>query len=371
MKYDIILYGKNEFSIINNKIYKILKVDSYKKEKKMIKKIKDFLTNQNNNNSEKHYLGIDFEYNKVSKSERKISLMQINIENDNEEAFIFVLYPPDIKKKNLNIIKKLLTNKLIIKILHGGESLDIPYLFDQLLINKNDIDLFCYNFYDTKFLCDYKKINEESDIGCSIYKLLLKTNIINQQKYDELDNIEDIMGPIYLINIDIYKLDDNLLKYALYDVIFLPELVKYFISIDEIYQNVIPDISNLINKYKRNVEMNFNNLEKYINRMNTYFINFDDRIYSINKIWTIYFDNLPDNLNNIKEINYFKNFIKIITKFIVYSVIYENYPIYVFNDKLFNFNFYYYFNWLKNYIFINKILLDYKNIIIEDIKMWI
>ena len=89
MKYDIILNGKNEFNINNNKIYKILKIDNIKKKNKMIKKIFFFIKNQNNFIKDKHYIGIDFEYNKVSKSERQISLMQINIENNNNIEYIF------------------------------------------------------------------------------------------------------------------------------------------------------------------------------------------------------------------------------------------------------------------------------------------
>jgi len=368
MKYDIILNGKNEFNINNTKIYKILKIDNIKKENKMIKKIILFIKNQNNFINDKHYIGIDLEYNKVSKSERQISLMQINIENNNNIAYIFILYPPDIQKKNLNIIKKLLTHKLMIKILHGGESLDIPYLFNQLLIKKTYINNFCSNFYDTKFLCDYKKLFDKSDLSCSIYTLLLKTNIINQKKYDELDNIEDILGPIYLINIDIYKLDENLLKYALYDVIFLPELVKYFININDIYKFIIPEISNIINKYKRNIEINFINLEKYINKMNTFYIKINSKMYILNTIWKFYYDRIQNEMNILKEINYFKNFFKIITKFIIYSVIYDKYTVYMHKDKVVNFNFYYYYNWLNNYKNINNLLINYKNYIDNKIN---
>jgi hypothetical protein len=301
----------------------------------------------------------------VSKTNRDIALLQLNLENDSNKGYIFILYPPDLKNNNLDILIKLLTHENMIKILHGGESLDIPYLFDQLLITKNNIDNFCKNFYDTKYLCDYKiKSN------CSIYKLLLNTNIINNKKYDELDKIEDIIGPIYLIKIDIYNLDYNVLKYSLYDVIYLPELIKYFLKLDINNSNIISDISGLVSKYKRNIEINFINLEKIINIMNLFTINIDNKKYKLYEIWDIYFNNLLEDFIKLYEINYFKAFIKIITKFILYSNIYNSFKIYNSKNKEFTYNFDNYINWLNNYKFLNYLIINYNNIIKNEIINW-
>ena len=124
MDFDIILNGKNEFyENLNNKTYNILKVDNIQKETFMIKIIKDFM------NSKNKYIGMDFEFKQVAKVDKEIALMQINLENDSDIGYIFILYPPSLIKDNYDILIKLISDPETIKILHGAESLDIPYLF--------------------------------------------------------------------------------------------------------------------------------------------------------------------------------------------------------------------------------------------------
>jgi hypothetical protein len=182
-----------------------LKVDTKDKENYMCKIINKFIVSQNKNLTEKHFIGIDYEFNKVSKDNKDIALMQLNLENDNNTSYIFILYPPELSKENFDILISLMTNKYIYKILHGSESLDIPYIYNQLLKTKDKIEKFCINFYDTKFLCEYQQIENNYNGKCSIYDLLLGQNIITQNKVDYLNNIEEKMGPIYLIKIDIHN----------------------------------------------------------------------------------------------------------------------------------------------------------------------
>ena len=105
MKPDKILYGKDEFyPKLNNKIYNIYNIDNRDKEKYMTKIFKSFIKNQKNNINEKHFIGIDFEFNKISKNDRDVALMQINIENNSNIGYIFLLYPPDLNDKQLNIL---------------------------------------------------------------------------------------------------------------------------------------------------------------------------------------------------------------------------------------------------------------------------
>ena len=200
----------------------------------------------------KHYLGIDFEFNKVSKTDRDVALMQINLENDSNNGYIFALYPPELSKEDNKILIDLLTNTRIIKILHGSESLDIPYLFNQLLITSENINNFCIGFNDTKYLCDYLHLEKGLKGKCSIYNLLADNKVITQNKVIELEKIEEITGPIYLVKIDVHNMSEYILKYSLYDVIYLPELIKKFLSISIVYTHIIPNISCLINKFKRN-----------------------------------------------------------------------------------------------------------------------
>ena len=130
MNFNFILEGKNEFyKGLNNKIYNVLVVKDKIQLKFMNKKFKEF-------NNENTIIGLDFEFKKVSKDNKEIALMQINLENNTKNAYIFIIYPPALNNKGSRRLRKLLCNEKIIKIIHGGESLDIPYIFNNLLKNK-------------------------------------------------------------------------------------------------------------------------------------------------------------------------------------------------------------------------------------------
>lgn len=372
MKYDIILNGVNEFYPgLNNKIYKILKVDDIKKEKFMCKIFNKFIKNTNKNIKEKHYLGIDFEFKQVAKINKEIALMQINLENDQNISYIFILYPPSLLKDNYNLLIKLISNPNMIKILHGGESLDIPYLFNQILITKENINNFCSNFYDTRYLCEYYHLINNINGKCSIYNILIDLNIVTFEKIIDLENIEKIIGPIYMITINIYNLDYNILRYSLYDVIYLPELIKKFINLGSIYSKLIPEITNIINKHKRSIDNNFNELISIINLLNIYYIYDNNYRIILKDIWEIYYYTINDkDINNLRNINYFKYFIEIITKSLVYFNIYKYFKVYKNKNeisKILDLN--KYFEWLKLYPNINKIIINYNKLIITDLKL--
>ena len=271
MEFNLILNGKDEFyKNLNNKIYQILVIDNIEAEKYMFNIV---------NNFHDGYLGIDLEFNHVSKQKIDVALMQLNLEDESNIGYIFLLNPAELSDINYNNLINLLTRKNIIKILHGAESLDIPYLFNQLLITKENINNFCNNFYDTRYLCEYyKTLHPPTDenpnkISCGIYNLLVLLKIITPEKLIELEEIEEKMGPIWLIKINVNHLGPSLLKYSLYDVIFLPELLKKFLNYNDIYYtNIIPELTILIYKYKKNVENQFIHLEKLISKMNIYFV---------------------------------------------------------------------------------------------------
>ena len=100
MNWDLTLKGSNEFyPNLNKKTYFILKVDNEQKQNFMSDIFNKFIENQNKNINQIHYIGIDFEFNKVRKTERDVALMQINLENDSNDAYIFVLYPPELTQQ--------------------------------------------------------------------------------------------------------------------------------------------------------------------------------------------------------------------------------------------------------------------------------
>jgi hypothetical protein len=341
--HDFILIGSQEFyPKLNNKTYNILKVDNIKKEEFMINKFSHFLNKAKNKNI---ILGIDYEYNKVSTTNRGIALMQINIEDETNIGYIFILYPPELMNKSNEILLNLLTHTDIIKILHGGESLDIPYMFESLLKTTEDIDGFCSNLYDTKFLCNYYDEITFAKTGerrsCSIYNLLVDSKIITEKKMEELDQMCDKIGPIYNIHIDIHNISNDLLRYSLYDVIYLAELIKKLIKDDEIGSKIVQELTVIIYKYKRNIEpylTEIKKIEKRINYMNTFYIYDNNNKISVVVIWEVYFNLLINKYLSItKNINYFKKFLELITKNIVYSLLVKYFDIYERNDKLFTF----------------------------------
>ena len=95
------------------------------------------------------FLGIDFEFNT-----KKIALMQLlfEIHKDNQiYKKYYIIYPPEL---DMTFFKEhILGNKNILKILHGSESLDIPYIVDDLFL-PNEFDLlinFMTSMIDTRY----------------------------------------------------------------------------------------------------------------------------------------------------------------------------------------------------------------------------
>ena len=355
MKYTLTLEGKKEFyPNLNNKTYNILLVDTKIKIKYMIDYFKNFINLQQKNIKEKFYLGMDFEFNRVRKTDKDIALFQIILENDNNDAIIFVFYPPELNDSEIGVLIELITNVHMIKILHGGESLDIPYLFDQVLKDKKLINFFCKNLFDTKYLCEYAHI-EKSFIGkCSIYYLLEDNKIITNKKRLDLESIEDITGPMYLIHIDIHNIDFNIFRYSLYDVLFLPDLLKKFLNKPLIYTKVIPEISHIIFQYKRNIQLinfSFIQIKEIVNKYNIYFIKDKDKNIILHDFFQYHWFSMFDKeWNNLIQITYFKNFFETLFRYLVYYNISKTHNIYIKKEyiadkiKLFDLSFYPYIN---------------------------
>ena len=248
MNFNFVLEGANEFyKGLNNKTYNILVVKDNLQLKFMNKKFKEF-------NNENTIIGLDFEFKKVSKDNKEIALMQINLENNTENAFIFIIYPPSLNNKGSRRLRKLLCNEKIIKIIHGGESLDIPYIFDDLLKNKNKIKRFLCNLYDTKFLCEFYHYQHNIINKCNIYNLLEELKIIDKKNIKHLTELENKIGEIYLVEFEINNLSTELVEYALYDVIYLPELIKKFINTSDIYKEIIRDMTGIIYYHKKKIK---------------------------------------------------------------------------------------------------------------------
>jgi hypothetical protein len=139
-------------------------------------------------------IGVDFEFNRV-KNKREIALCQINFIKK-KKMDIFLFYPPNIKK---DTFKNLLISDCI-KILHGSESLDLPYLFDNIITNDN-WDKFCNNLIDTRYLCEYyNSSNNIINARCRIYDLLLQMKVISKGQCGQISQLTNILVPLLMEN---------------------------------------------------------------------------------------------------------------------------------------------------------------------------
>lgn len=284
----------------------------------------------------KLYLPLDYEFNT-----KIIALCQLNFElnhDDNKYSIIYIIYPPDLDALSLKFFKdNIMCNHRIYKILHGSDSLDIPYTYNTFFNdNKEDIIKFTTSLIDTKYLCEYHHIKNNIEDKCKIKELLLEHNVINQIQYDNLVKNEEKMGNISDIKIDINNISDELVKYSMYDVLFLKYLYLKFENLDkDIYHNLIPEITRYIYMERRNVIKVTEKIDNIIYRLNLATISdFDENLHTIfsNLLFIIY----DEKIINIFKINYFKKIILNLLKAITYNILIENYKINMNNNTEFN-----------------------------------
>jgi hypothetical protein len=307
----------------HNIIYNIIVCNNNKNIVNMIKQFKNF------NKKNSGLIGIDFEFNrKLDDSGREIALIQINLENKSN-GDIFIFNPNDLNKSNIQVFISLLTNTKIKKIVHGAEALDIPYIFNSLLLSQDDKINFCKNLFDTRYMCEFYNFNNNKDYKCKIYYLLYNFNVINKKQFNFLIKNEEEMGSISEIRIDINNMSKELILYTVCDVIYLPELLSKFPN-NNVYKKIIPELTS-VSFILKNSNF-FNN-----NIVNKYNINFVKSYKSIKMIdiYYLFFYWVQDDekiLNDLLKINYFKKFFDIIIKKMVYNKIFNKYKVFVNNN---------------------------------------
>ena len=316
----MIIKGNNFFKNNNNKTYQVI----IGKDKKSITDMITYFNLFNNLNSER-FLGIDFEFNRsLDNTMREIALFQINLETNDENAYIYMFYPPDLNNEQIKILKSMLLNSNIKKIIHGGESLDIPYLFNNLFKNNDEQIEFCKNIFDTKYLCEfYNSENNLIENKCKIYYLLKQMDVVSNSQFDYLLQNEEDMGPIYNIRIKVDDMSEALINYCAYDVLYLPHLYKKFPQRDK-YQKIIPELTS-VHFILKQTDF-FQKYFKLISEYNNYFT-----IHNKKKLVEYYQEImklLKEKYKNVIEITYFRKFFEIIIKYICYSIIISNYDVY-------------------------------------------
>lgn len=275
----------------------------------------DYKTFINNNKS---VISIDFEFNSG-----KIALTQMYLQHYPTKKLDYVLVFDPRNNTLTDIFKHTLLHNNTQVILHGGESLDIPYLFNELLIKPKNIIQFLKNMFDTKYLCEYEKIDK-----CKIYHLLKHKKVISKKIFDDIILNEEKMGKIYLINVDVNNLTNELLLYSVYDAIFLPKLlstfsnvkiVSLFVQLNFLWKyNLLPQI----NKQKTNIDKVYNSFLKS---------NPKTRMNDLFNIITKKNDTIL--FKNLKNINFIKKFIETLQKIYLFPIIHNKFTFLYSYDK--------------------------------------
>ena len=319
---------------IKRKNHKITIGDNSKRIQKIFNIIKTFLLRASD--PSKYLAGIDFEFNRVN-NKRQIALCQINLEDVTTEADIVFFDPKMLNKSQMGIFKKLLVHNKVSKILHGGESLDLPYLFNNVLTTLKEQKQFSKNFFDTKFLCDFYNLKEKGNIRCKINYLNHQMGVITKKQFDYLQTMEEKMGYISSIKINVKKMSDLLILYTLTDVLYLPSLIKRFPN-NILYRKILPQMTCfvIILKMKTN---NLADLVNYISKFNIYYLKSDYGKINLVEIYSLILYMIYDKMkifHNLLDINYFKKSIELIVKFYLYNEIINNYEVWVNKTKKLN-----------------------------------
>jgi len=328
---------------VNDDIYNIIQVDNDKKIQLMLLYMIFYHYDARSTKKKKLYAGVDFEFN-----EGRIALCQVAFFPHRVNKFVWVFDPNSLDTpKTQYLIKYLFTSQWIYKIVHGSDSLDIPYLFQELFMNNHTyIYSFVKRVIDTRFLCEYFKNTVKSgDKKCTIYDALLYFGTIDQQKYDELQHINKTMGPIQDVNWNVYNMSSFNLKYSVYDVLYLHSfyfdiLHKAKTETPELYNSYmyIPLITRFIFLEKWNVTDLLSRIKSRVDPINNYIIKHEGENITLvtlfNSIVKNMVINTPSrgalviNVNNLLEINYFRSPLMMLFKMITYSILTNNFTVY-------------------------------------------
>lgn len=300
------------------------------------------------------YVCIDFEF-----TDNKIRLAQLNFEHHiDERSMIIIINPAELTNTMMdNFIMLIMCNPNIKKILHGSDSKDTPYVYDEMLDGDPDkIIAFTRTLIDTKLLCDYYKLNrtDVTDNRCSIYSedpdssAIYYFSLISKEQQDRLATVLDKM-PVD-ITWNIRKLTNAQKLYAQYDVIYL----KYFYyrminlatkdgetdakkaNIMVLYRKILPQITQFAYLESKEITSLVNRCKSEVDPLNNffYFRNTNEQIKLVDtfnrlSVGLIY-DKYDVKLDNLLQVSYFKKKIQFILKRIIYGhmtnicIIYQN-----------------------------------------------
>ncbi len=296
--------------------------------------------------NEHFYLGIDFEY-----TNKKIQLAQLNFEHTHaNQSIIMMVNPTELEQVMTDdFIELIICNKFIKKILHGSDSLDIPYMYNHLLQqDPKKIMRFTRTLIDTRFLCEYYKFTRDgdSDGKCSIYgedpsgSAIYYFKVISEEQQNKLTELLQSMPAPHDIQWNIHKMPKSQILYAQYDVFYLKWFYYKIIhdateddptslgkkSIIELYKNVLNEITRFVYLERNKITMLMEKCKQDVDPLNNYFIRKSNGILKMIDVFNqINIDLVSTNpkvdINKLIRINHFKLPIITLLKRLVYGFI--------------------------------------------------
>ncbi|AYV85444.1 MAG: hypothetical protein Satyrvirus17_4 [Satyrvirus sp.] len=342
------------------------------------------------------YVGIDFEF-----TNKKIQLSQLNFEHSTEPKGIIMIVGPNELGSTIidDFVEMVFCNKYIKKILHGSDSLDIPYVYEHLLkLDPEKIIVFTRTLIDTRFLCEYYKLSrdEPSDNKCSIYdddpkgSAIYYFGLISLEQQNKLAEVLHSLPPMHDIQWNIFKMSRSQIYYAQYDVLFL----KYFYyiiinkathdeksemgkkTVIELYKHVLNELTRFVYLERREITFLMKKCKEEVDPINNYFVRKPNEILKMidisNQVSTnINTINPKVNLDNIVKVNYFKGLIAILVRRLVYGILSRKCKIYknkttLWTDKLDN---QFIFEFLKEikFYYLEKLFKEVESIVYDRI----
>uniref|UniRef100_A0A6G6ABS5 Uncharacterized protein n=1 Tax=Borely moumouvirus TaxID=2712067 RepID=A0A6G6ABS5_9VIRU len=292
------------------------------------------------------YVGIDFEF-----TNKKIQLSQLNFEHDvADKNMIMIVSPNELEAvMTENFINIIICNQCIKKILHGSDSLDIPYMYKHLLQDDPEkIIKFTRTLIDTRFLCEYYKLtrSEPSDNKCSIYdedptrSAIYYFKVVSDEQQNSLAELLESMPAPHDREWYIHKMPISQVRYAALDVLYLKVFYYRMIyvatedeqsdlgkkNIIELYKNVLNEITRFVYLERNDITYLMATCKKDVDVVNNYFIRTPQGILKMIDIFNqvsvdLETTNPKVNVNSFTKINHFKAPVMTIIKRMVYAFI--------------------------------------------------
>jgi hypothetical protein len=303
------------------------------------------------------YIGMDFEY-----TLKKIQLAQMNFEHKAITKSIVMLINPNELESTMinNFVDLIICNQYIKKILHGADSLDIPYIYVHMLQNDTKkIIAFTKSLIDTRLLCEYYKLNrnEVMEYRCSIYdedpsrSAVYYFSVISKEQQHKLTKLFESLPPPREIEWNIHKLLSSQFSYAVRDVIYLKWFFYKIVhdaskdgktdldkkAIIRLYKYVLTELTQLVFLENNGITFLKNKCKEEVDIINNYFIRKTTGIVKMIDIYNQISSDLSTTnpkveISRVIKVNHFKSLVLLVVKRIIYGFISQKCRVY--KDKL-------------------------------------